>query len=152
VSDRDLSLLVMKILAAHLAERVLKSLEDLLPAIAANEHLRNAPRELEGLAPRARQEVNPRGTEGLAPRARQGLAPRALEGTEPRVADVMALVEMERAEILLVLVTEAHPEVVVPRHLAVVDVHVSHKMAHRQPIPFVSFASSVVKIDCLRRL
>jgi hypothetical protein len=60
------------------------------------------------------------------------------------VADVMALVEMERAEILLVLVTEAHLEVVVPRHLAVVDVHVSHKMAHRQPIPFVSFASLVV--------
>ena len=160
LEGRELEGTVMKTPVVLLAERVLKSLEDLLPAIAANEHLTNAPRDLEGLALRARQEVNPRGTEGLAPRARQGLAPRArrglaprvLEGNERRVAEVMAFVEMERAEILLVLVTEAHPEVVVPRHLAVVDVHVSHEMAHRQPIPFVSFASSVVKIDCLRRL
>jgi hypothetical protein len=63
------------------------------------------------------------------PRVRQELALRGAEGLAPRELEVAA-----------------------PRHLAVVDVHVSHKIAHCQPSPFVSFASLVVKIDYLRRL
>ena len=107
----------MKILAAHLAESVLRSLVDLAPGIGANEHLKIGLRGLEGLA---RRDLEGSALRELERRVIPRVVAVVAMGSEPRPVD-----EMELDEILLAFVTAAHPEVVVPRHLAVADVRVS---------------------------